>query len=400
MKKLTDQELDSIFKHAAEGFEPSFDSAAWDAMNAKLDQPKPAMWNGWITFVLLGLVIFSSGVWVGTSITEKRLLTKSLLHANAKESIQKNNSTEEINQNPVQIVPYQTSVQKESLIENRQQKKSIVKELDGSFITSDDIEKTQALIVTETGDSKKESKLVMQENKDSQESIVSVSDHRVDTVLQQIIVDRITIDTTQVISDTRMERKEFSDRHAIFLRALASPDFSSINYSSSSQTGSNFSLLVEYQVTNRWSITTGGIWSMKKYSEDSKVTYGKFTADRMVGSCQVLDIPVNIYYRFRPQLKTSFYAGIGLSSYVMLEEDYTYTVDYSSGSRDYAYYIEGKNDEWFKMLNLSVGMQYQIAPRFHIQIEPFFKAPLVGIGEWDVQLSSVGIFLGVKCKIN
>ena len=63
MKKLTDQELDSIFKHAAEGFEPSFDSAAWDAMNAKLDQPKPAMWNGWITFVLLGLVIFSSGVY-------------------------------------------------------------------------------------------------------------------------------------------------------------------------------------------------------------------------------------------------------------------------------------------------------------------------------------------------
>jgi hypothetical protein len=84
----------------------------------------------------------------------------------------------------------------------------------------------------------------------------------------------------------------------------------------------------------------------------------------------------------------------------MLEEDYTYTVDYSSGSRDYSYYIEGKNNEWFKMLNLSIGVQYQVAPRFHVQVEPFLKAPLAGVGEWDVQLSSMGIFLGIKYKIN
>ena len=139
---------------------------------------------------------------------------------------------------------------------------------------------------------------------------------------------------------------------------------------------------------------------MKKYSSDQEVTYGKYTADRMVGACEILDIPLNVYYRFRPHLKTSFYAGIGFSSYIMLQEDYTYTVDYSSGSRDYSYYIEGKNNEWFKMLNLSVGMQYQIAPRFYLQAEPFLKAPLAGVGEWDVQLSSMGIFLGVKYKIN
>ena len=58
MKKLTDQELDSVFKNAAEGYEPAFDSAAWDAMNAKLDQPKPTIWKAWMPFALLGLLFF------------------------------------------------------------------------------------------------------------------------------------------------------------------------------------------------------------------------------------------------------------------------------------------------------------------------------------------------------
>ncbi len=35
MKKLTDQELDSRFKEAAEGFQPAYDSAGWEAMETK-----------------------------------------------------------------------------------------------------------------------------------------------------------------------------------------------------------------------------------------------------------------------------------------------------------------------------------------------------------------------------
>jgi hypothetical protein len=69
MKKLTDQELDSVFKNASEGYEPPFDQAAWEAMKVKLDQPKPTMWKGWMPFAFSGLMIFSAGVWVGTYLT-------------------------------------------------------------------------------------------------------------------------------------------------------------------------------------------------------------------------------------------------------------------------------------------------------------------------------------------
>ena len=66
MKKLTDQEVDAIFKAAEEGFHPPFDPAAWEDMAARLNQPKRAMWKRWVPLTLLGIAIFSSGVWVGT----------------------------------------------------------------------------------------------------------------------------------------------------------------------------------------------------------------------------------------------------------------------------------------------------------------------------------------------
>lgn len=93
------------------------------------------------------------------------------------------------------------------------------------------------------------------------------------------------------------------------------------------------------------------------------------------------------------------FSGIGLSSYIMLEEDYTYTFNYPSGSQSYSFNFEKRNNEWFKMLNVSIGAEYQLSKRIFLQAEPFLKAPLNGIGEWDVKLSSVGVFMGIKYKL-
>lgn len=403
MKKLTDQELDSIFKNAAEGFEPSFDSAAWDAMNAKLDQPIPSIWKRWIPFAFLGLIIFSTGVWVGIYLNQNRSQnqTQSILKTDGKELIQQEEITIKENQEQVQIMNNQTTNEGETKGVKQSDEVADRKELNRDHIDADQLEgKSKSTIITNNRIAIDEERFLLTQDSNQQEFKNVSFENTVDSARQSAVVVEVKIDTTKSDFEEGNEKNELANNHSIFLRALASPDFSSVNYSSASETGSNYSLLAEYQLTNRWSISTGGIWSVKKYSSDQEVTYGKYTADRMVGACKVLDIPVNVYYRFRPHLKTSFYAGIGFSSYIMLQEDYTYTVDYSSGSRDYSYAIEKKNNEWFKMLNLSIGIQYQVAPRFYLQAEPFLKAPLAGVGEWDVQLSSMGIFLGVKYKIN
>jgi hypothetical protein len=392
MKKLTDQELDSVFKNAVEGYEPAFDPAAWDTMNTKLDQPKHTLWKRWMPYALLGLIIFSTGVRVGTYLNKSSPMPQ--IQPESKALGQEENTTTNKGHDQTQFTS-QLKGKEETNV--KVEKAADRKKLFWTRTEDNGIDNTDWIGVTDTGNTMDEATFILSGLNSSLESESIVTSNTPDSVLQE--GDEVKEDTIQTVAEDSKKDKPINS-HPFFLRILASPDFSSIDYSSATSTGSNYALLVEYQLSNRWSISTGGIWSMKKYASDEEFTYGKYTADQMTGECRILDIPLNIYYRFRPEAKFSFSAGVGFSSYIMQEEEYTYTFDFPSGSRVFSDYIEGENSEWFKVLNLSLGMQYQIAPRIHLQAEPFLKAPLSGVGEWDVLLSSMGIFLGLKYKIN
>lgn len=405
MKKLTDRELDSVFKNAAEGYQPAFDQVGWEAMNARLAEPKPALWKRWLPFAFVGLLIFSAGVWVGTYFID-RVSTKVPAESAVKELIQEDKIT-----TPQALPPVESSQLQSEL-------------RDGTKSDKGNNTSNQKKINTESGE-RRVPPLINVDHPATDNNVITISESSKpvdettfllqrdklaevpDNLLAKVTTDSIQnpieeskVDTTQSNVKDEEKKKEMAKNHAFYLRLLASPDFSSINYASANEMGSNYSVLVDYQLTNRWSISTGAIWSMKTYSSDNEFAYGAYTADRMAGVCRILDIPVNIYYHFQPQSKISFYSGLGLSSYIMLEEDYTYTFDTPSGSRDFSSDFESENNEWFKILNISLGVQYQFAPRFHMQVEPFLKAPLAGVGEWDVKLSSMGIFMGLKYKIN
>ncbi len=405
MKKLTDQELDSVFKNAAEGYQPAFDQAAWEAMNARLDEPKPTLWKRWMPIAFLGLLIFSTGVWVGTYVND-RTSTKVSAESADQELIQEDKITIPQASSPIERSQHQSTLRdgirsdeenptsNQRKINNESGGRHIPPLVNGDHQTEDN----KVITISESSKPVDETTYLFQ-----QEKLAEVPDNllaEVSTDSVQHTIEESNVDSTQSNVNDEGKKNEIVKNHAFYLRLLASPDFSSINYASANEMGSNYSVLVDYHLTNRWSISTGAIWSMKTYSSDKEFAYGAYTADRMAGNCRILDIPINIYYQFRPQSKLSFYSGLGLSSYIMLEEDYTYTFDTPSGSRDFSSYYESENNEWFKMLNLSLGVQYQFAPRFHLQVEPFLKAPLAGVGEWDVKLSSMGIFMGLKYKIN
>jgi hypothetical protein len=408
MKKLTDQELDRLFKHAAEGYEPSFDQAAWEVMNARLEQPKTVLWKQWIPFALLGLVIFSTGVWVGSRLSDDEKSENSLLGRNQSKLRQSEIAIAEQNQS--------TALKRSN---DRDQRVSILnqdttRQISISKAVRNDTEINSAFQASANNAYNEldiesgmiESIPVKEYNTQSTNKNLKITDvlaivqvKEENDSIQKISEAMIEEDTTQSVSEMDKADGKVQNAHSFYFRLLASPDFSSINYSSPNESGSNYAVLLAYQLSNRWSISSGGIWSFKKYSTDQEVAYGSYTADSMVGACRVLDIPINIYYRFFPQSKFSMFSGIGLSSYIMLEEDYTYTFNYPSGSQSYSFNFEKRNNEWFKMLNVSIGAEYQLSKRIFLQAEPFLKAPLNGIGEWDVKLSSVGVFMGIKYKL-
>ncbi len=418
MKKLTDQEIDSIFKDAAEGYTPPFEMTAWEAMNAKLNQAGKASFlvrYRWILISMIGLMIFSGGVWLGTNIGKETEIASTVATTGNKVStyadtnenaIDKNHPTEnsksKSNSISEEINERENVNQKANRTEDQQQSTSIQENIKIPLNSNDD--KTSLLRrdthgeIDNAGNSKVESGNdssgdLLASNLNDQKTKVSTEDSVLEIKLTQI-------DTTGLQQKAADKKVVLPSSHGIFLRVLASPDFSAVNFSSSSAPGNNYAFLVEYQLANRWLLATGAIWSLKKYKSTNETSYGVNAADNLQGECKIIDIPLNVYYHFKPQLKTSFYAGIGLSSYLMLQEDYTYTVVTSHGNYPYSTNVSGKNKEWFKMLNLSAGVQYQLSPRWHIQAEPFLKVPLKRVGEGKILLSSMGLFVGIKYKIN
>lgn len=51
------------------------------------------------------------------------------------------------------------------------------------------------------------------------------------------------------------------------------------------------------------------------------------------------------------------------------------------------------------MLNISMIVQKKLNNRFALELEPFLKAPLAGIGEGEVSLVSLGAFLNLHFDI-
>lgn len=392
MEKLTDEELDSVFKNAAEGNAPPFDPAAWDAMAQKLNAPRPApLWRRWATILLLGTTIFFIGVWVGRTSTESDSpeLTEKKIVVEANESTNHTEGLNDIESSELAVL---------SEIKSDVNDESIVRVKPVSESTS------QNLIPQEKPNSQNGLREIKQEEFTEVVGLIALGNEvqLKDSLTEKEVIDLIALVKSEV--DSLDISKELNDKpsgrrvYGLFIRLLASPDLSAIKFGPT-QWGSNFGLVGEFAFSERLSLSTGIIRSKKNYESYQEEAYGA-SAKHLVGSCSILDVPLNFTYYFPSQRKFSTYVTAGASSYLMLREDYVYTIKSNSGDRVYPYQAIRKNNEWFKVLNLAVGVQYKLAPRWQMQLEPFIKAPLADLGERNVRLSSIGVFGGLRYQLN
>lgn len=159
-------------------------------------------------------------------------------------------------------------------------------------------------------------------------------------------------------------------------------------------------LLLSYHVNNRWSFTTGAIYSVKPYGgtlDDYGVskrwpppTNPNYAIRNIDANCNVLDVPVNINYTFMDRPKYALSASAGMSSYFMLKEKYNYKYQ-SSWERDTE--ITNENRHYMAVLNLAFTYQFPISNHMSLGIQPFAKVPLRGVGYGEVKLYSTGVLL-------
>lgn len=411
---MSDQELDDLFKEAASRYDPPEDTGAWQNMSSLLDQATPKSSTSWtvktLSMVTL-LVLFSdtgyvrSNAWNSATaeVTEPAVNTRSsTITAKAEgEPVNVSENRTEINKDGEGI----ENMKDNSIQHNVSKPGSLKRPQAGSEISyyngADDpsAKKNDSITIVplrQQPESYKNAYRPEQGNGDFRENKMAILQ---DSLADKKVVEEETkVNADSAKQDRKEEEKKATTPGRLSVKLAVSPDLTSVGYFSPGRVGLNYGVLAEYALTDHWSVTTGLLSSRKIYSDSEQQDngYGSSMTRSIEGKCYMLDIPVNVQYYFTPGKKYSLYASAGLSSYIMNREDYTYTTTGSLNDYSYRKSVRNENSEWFRVMNISLGLQRQFSRRVYFQVEPFLKAPVADLGEARLRMVSTGAFVQLK----
>jgi hypothetical protein len=168
--------------------------------------------------------------------------------------------------------------------------------------------------------------------------------------------------------------------------------------------GSKAGLVFAAGVSQKFTISTGAVYSNTPYAagyDNFSLPYQpKVAPTSMSANCEMLDIPINIGYQVFNRGKNMISIGTGLSSYIMLQQDYNFVYAGSSGTTSRDYSVPNSASYLFKILNLNATYERQISSKAGITIQPYLKLPLADVGYSQVKLQSTGIAVGLSWNLD
>lgn len=444
MKEKQFDHIENKIREAAENSEPNFDESAWTKMEVLLDKEntrkRPIVWI--ILPLLFALLISGYFLWNKYNVSNDVL---PLMGASEKV----NNST---------VVGNKITNQKISddvtLLNNVNPNNDTVHNVHSSVTYVNKIPQTPATTTTtSTASSTSQINSVAQgnskykKNKKAEKgtSLISItapeaSNDDNNLLLNSIsnlplkVVDKVAnfdehlttstllIDTMEIsdrdkklmdtITDTKFEnststnKKESkqSKQSRFYYIAAVGMETTDVKFLSSKNgtVAPKFGFGIGYQLNNKFSIQTGFNASHKKYiatAQDYNVKPGTYlsTVDiiKVDANCLVYEIPISVRYNAFQNNSNSFYATVGLSSFIMKREDYKYDYIHNNIPNSSNWTYTG-NENLFSIITLSAGYDKKLKNGFYIFGEPSISIPIAGVGDGKVKLYSMGIQLGVK----
>jgi len=248
--------------------------------------------------------------------------------------------------------------------------------------------------------------------KNEQLSAVSVQSVFDLSLINSVDVDSYIIPGLAVRSQTGLKttgsnKSTASSRPQFALTVLAAPDINGVGSFQQGKVGTNAGLQFSVGLS-KFSITTGVIYSAKPYLtgfEDYHTPY-KFPVNpvNVMADCRMLDIPLDIGYQVYNKHQNKISIGTGLSSYLMLHENYTF--NYAGSNSAYGntgptnFTVLHSKNYLMGVFNLNATYERPVSSKINIAIEPYLKLPLTNIGYSQVRLQSTGVAVGLKWNLN
>lgn len=188
---------------------------------------------------------------------------------------------------------------------------------------------------------------------------------------------------------------------------LAGPDLSTVGgVSNFYDPGHKLGLILEYNINQNFAISVGALRSNVRYTASGNEyqppqdywTYNT-APDQTVAQCILIDIPISLKYNVLHFKESRVYATAGVSSYIMLDEEYRFNYDYNQPGLRQEWHERTGTRHWMSNATLSIGYELDVMRNMSIRAEPFLKVPLREVGWGNVKLYSVGSFISLNYNI-
>jgi hypothetical protein len=207
------------------------------------------------------------------------------------------------------------------------------------------------------------------------------------------------------IQEVLPKRKDrISDKGNLSILVGYAPDLSSVGFKNFGEIGQNANFQLKYQALKNWGISAGVTISDKKYNalpEEYRPQPQIWTIwakpDRISGDSKILDISLNIHRTIISGDRFKIYATTGLSSYWILEEKYQYYFDVTGSKMDVP--ANKESQAILGVSNFSIGYEQKLNNRLALVAEPYLKTPLTQVGFAKMRLFSAGLNVSIKYNL-
>lgn len=420
MDSINPNELDAIFREGAEKHEYKYNEESWKKMSQKLDKRDRKnriimIWISMLSVLLLGFLYLVTSHYIADSnITEPQARHSS--DASAGEFLDHNIEPS------VVIDNYSNPSREEALSTIKTYDYNIstakVANMGATSNTSSYAVETISQLPGMTS-----SKTVIHSPTDNLSTIATEADKEVEALLAKNnrndnITSTISTLSLQVVPDSRIllvnpialvDNEDSKRSVKINTTLYAASEWSSVGLFNRPKSGWKLGFDVGFTLGNKIELLTGVGYSKKIYNSPAteyQIVEG-WTADvvpeTMDSKCYIIDIPFTTRYYQKGTNENSWFAELGVSSYLMNSEWYGF--NYSdqgmkdllmSGNEPMEVIEKNKNKHFVGVGNIAIGYQVKTSEHTFLQIAPYVQIPLTGIGAGHVDLHSTGVKLAYK----
>lgn len=409
---MNDKELDDFFRNKSEHPDLPYREKDWEKLRDKLDNPPPSPRangsrrgnKGWWIGLLVLAVISGAGLglkyWDEVSVNPNIAQTVPSKHIainqDRMESQNKETNSKEVNSFPVLVSPLSQVTEASAELQSPIARANH----EGSSPSQEASLKSEDAFLIASNSSTRE-------KHDFQTIAIELDQPRKKPNSLEILINKEELRIAESLPKVQpssasesINKKRDLDKSRFYTTLTLSPDVSALKIKDISGVGNSLGLNLEYFIHPNISINAGALYVFKTYRAGEGYSTGYAPGPNHVdGNCWVLDLPLNLRYYTINQRLSRWYLTAGLSSYLMLKEKYDLNYQsyhYGGSVYDNRLEVRNKNRHYLDIVNLGLGYERVLTNKLSLQVEPYLKLPLKGIGEGDISLKSAGAFVGLK----